>query len=124
MNLMNIKFPDQNYNDLLIKTNFSKYQLYDYYRKGCEVFGSDLMKKSVTRTSSLQEKVLVKKEDVKNLIENGFLEKNREWILDPDEYFLIEFSEEYVDIYMFIVWLGNNNLEYEHMCVDDDVYMD
>lgn len=124
MNLLNIKFPYQNYDDLLIKTNFSKYELYDFYRKGCEVLGSDLMKKSFIKTSSLLEKVLLKKEDLENLVDHGFLERNKEWTLNLDEPFLIEFSEEYIDVYMFIVSLGNDRIEYEHINIDDDVYID
>lgn len=122
MNLLNIKFPEQNYDGSLIKTNFSNREIYDCYRKGCVILGSDIMKKSFTLTSSGLEKVLIKEEDVKNLINHGFLEKNKEWILDPDESFLVEFSEEYIDIYMFIVWLGDNNVEYEHVNIDGDVY--
>lgn len=112
MHLIRIIFSDYYGSSITIVTNIPMFDISDYYQKGTKILGKNLFKES-----RKDKNLYLSKEDLKNLIDHGFLEKNKEWSLDSDT--ILYASEEYVDVFMFVVWLGNNDVTYEYRYIDE-----
>ena len=117
MKLFNMSYQDY---EVFFQTNLSSFEIHDAYIKGCKIIGFTL-KDFITiikyYPSDIGNEAFILNEETLNLLKNHGFSK---WDLNLTEPLVVlSGSEEILDIYMFISWLGNNNLEYELVYIND-----
>lgn len=113
----------EKYEKFLIETNFSVDQVNDAYNLGSQKIGFDF---SNDFCDKFEDSIITKKAH-DNFLQNGFLDfaKNilHEEYQQDDDFNFLEIDVEknicfltkeiFLDLFLFICWLGNNNFEFE-----------